>query len=124
MNDLVTKWILWTAVPTVGGLVIYLYRRLIRRRGLIAYLNALPSDCHAILRRFIDERSHTVVLVPGTPPVCILERDGIISKKASAGTYDAVAYFFTLRQDVFDIVTESIRHPVLIGSGRQNDKIG
>jgi|SRR5436309_15676241 len=110
MGDEVTKWVLWTAVPavlTVGG---WCWHHIRRRQRLVRYLNALPADCHTVLRRFIDERSHTVVLAPGTPPVVILERDGIIAKKASAGEFDAIAYYFTLRQDVYDIVIETTRN--------------
>lgn len=111
MSDEVLKWVLTSAIPAVLAAGAVCWHRLCRRQRLVRYLNALPADCHTVLRRFIDEGCHTVVLVPGAPSVTILERDGIISKKASAGTYDAVAYYFTLRQDVFDIVTETTRHP-------------
>lgn len=111
MSDEVIKWSLYTAVPAVLGAIGYGWRRLRIRANLIASLTALPPDCQGILGEFVRQKSHTIILPPHQPPVVILEKKGIISKAGSAGTFDAAAYYFTLRADVYEIVTAKTRRP-------------
>jgi hypothetical protein len=119
MSDEVIKWSLYTAVPAVLGAIGYGWRRLRIRADLVAFLNALPPDCQGVLGEFVRQKSHTVILPPHQPPVVILEKKGLISKAGSAGTFDAAAYYFTLRPDVYEIVTEETRRPSI---GRPDHK--
>jgi hypothetical protein len=109
MSDTVVVSVLGGIGTAAAGLGVYFWRWLKQRRALNRKLNSYPPECKGVIQKFIDQNANTVILVPGTPPVTILERDGIIEKKASAGGYDAVAYYYTLRQDVFDIVTGQVK---------------
>ncbi len=111
MSDVVIKWSLYTAVPAILAAVGIVWRKLARRADLVAFLNALPADCQGVLGEFVRQKSHTVILPPHQPPVVILENKRLISKAGSAGTFDAAAMYFTVRSDVYEIISEETRRP-------------
>jgi hypothetical protein len=113
MSDVVIKWSLYTAVPAVLAAVGIVWRKLARRADLVAFLKALPPDCQGVLGEFVRQKSHTVILPPDQPPVAILENKRIITKAGSAGTFDAVAMYFTVSPDVYEIITKETRRPAI-----------
>jgi len=123
MSDLVIKWSLYTAVPALLGAIGLGWRHLKRRADLNAYLIALPPDCQGVLGDFVRQRSHTIILAPHQPPVVLLEKKGLISKAGSAGKLDCVAYYFTVRPDVYEIITEHTRHPAISRPDNKHDDI-
>ena len=123
MSDEIIKWSLYTAVPAVLGAIGLGWRRLKRRAALNAYLNALPRDCQGVLGDFVRQGSHTIILAPHQPPVVLLEKKGIISRAGSSGKLDCVAYYFTVRPDVYEIITEETRHPSISRPDNKDDDI-
>jgi hypothetical protein len=61
----------------------------------VQYVSGLPPECRGVLLEFVRQ-GHKVALPPYNKWVEILTKDGVIRKHSSAGTFDAVSYYFTI----------------------------
>lgn len=86
----------------VIGWLVYWWRGIKRRAEIyhtrLEYVSGLPDGCKGVLLEFV-RHGHKVALPPHNQFVEILTKDGVIHRHCSAGTYDAVSYYFTIDLD-------------------------
>jgi len=78
-------------------------------RSRVSRFLGLPDECKVILMEFV-RRGHIVALPPHNQFVGILEKENIIWKHSSAGTFDAVKYNFTIDADFLSFLIEYTKH--------------
>jgi len=96
------------AAPLLGWLGGWMHSRYKARQTIKAkvdFLSGMPSECKCELLVFKLHRTHTMRGDPGSPPIRLLERMGVVVIGTGGGTFDAVDRYISVRPaywSVFD----------------------
>jgi hypothetical protein len=100
------------AAPLLGWLGGWMHSRYKAKQTIKAkvdFLSGLPAECKCELLVFKLHRTHTMRGDPGSPPMRLLERMGVVVIGTRGGMFDAVDRYITVSSSYWTTLDEWIR---------------
>lgn len=100
------------AAPLLGWLGGWMHSRYKAKKTMKArvdFLSGLPPECKCELLVFKLHGAHTMRGDPGSPPMRILERMGVVVIGTGGGTFDAVDRYISVKLSYWTTLDEWLR---------------
>lgn len=100
------------AAPLLGWLGGWMHSRYKARqtnKARVDFLSGLPVECKCELLVFMLHRAHTRRGDPGSPPIRLLERMGVVVVATGGGMFDAVDRYISVKIGYWTIMDEWVR---------------